>query len=371
MGPIAGTGRYPSSQGEMSYNHGILKIASMGLPFLLSLQCGNGDETRHVKSILNAKWSPSNNYISFLKQEYSYVVRKNGGCGGDVSGPEPVGPAEPVEPAAFDLYLMNPAKTLEKRIAELFLFPRDTYAWSPHGDEIFYARRLRYTSFKVLGTIDTSGHTTVIDTATSVVDIDWSPDASGVVYSAQHYYFDTFRLYITPRTGGPAHLVNDTLPGNVSAVAWSVKNQIAFEFSKGSIVYLGIIGADGSGYRIVDSLTSTYPTVDWSPDGDSLIYVDGGDSSSAQQVYLRDINSGQKHPVTHYTNPTSIYSIRFSPDGSKIGYSTRGGLSVVQPDGSGQRQIASTSSFVEASWSADATRLVYADKDSVFILQVQ
>ena len=366
-GPIAGTDRFPSSQGEMSHNHGILKIASMGLPFLLSLQCSNGDETRHVKSILNAKWSPSNNYISFLKREYSYVVPKKSGCGTDVSYPEPV----PAERPVYDLYLMSPARTLEKKIAAAFLLSNEKYAWSPHGDEISYVRRASGANFEILGMIDTSGSVTVIDSSAAVFGFDWSPDASGIVYSAQHSYLDTVRLYIAPRAGAPPHIVSDSLPGSVSAVSWSVKNLIAFELAKGSKVYLGIIGADGRGYKILDTLNYTYPTIDWSPDGNYLIYIGGGDTSLVAQIYLRDINSGQKRQVTHYTSPASIHSIMFSPDGSKIGYSTGGGLSVVQPDGFGQRQIASTSSFVEPSWSADATRLVYADKDSVFILQVQ
>jgi Tol biopolymer transport system component len=349
----------------MFHKHGILKIASMGLPFLLSLQCGNGDETRHVKSILNAKWSPGNNYISFLKQEYSYVWRSNSGCGTDIHTDEPA------PPRGYDLYLMNPARTLEKKLAAGFLFPDDNYEWSPHGNEIVFARRLGPSYFRILGTIDTSGQMTGIDTAAAVFGFDWSPDASGIVYSAQQSYLDTVRLYIAPGTGAPPHLVSDSLPGNVSAVSWSINNQIAFEVAKGSKVYLGTIGADGSGYKILDTLDFTYPTIDWSPDGNYLIYIDVEDTTLGAQIFLHDFNSDRKRQVTHYTSPTSFISIRFSPDGSKIGYSTGGGLSVVQPDGSGRRQIASTSSPVEPSWSADATRLVYADKDSVIILQVQ
>jgi Tol biopolymer transport system component len=230
---------------------------------------------------------------------------------------------------------------------------------------------MRGANFKLVGMIDTSGSVTVIDTAAAVFDFDWSPDASRIVYSAQHTYFDTVRIYIAPQTGAPPHLVSDSLPGNVSAVSWSINNQIAFELAKGSKVYLGIIGADGSGYKILDTLNFTYPTIDWSPDGNYLIYIGVGDTTLGAQIFLHDFNSDQKRQVTHYTSPTSIISIRFSPDGSKIGYSTGGTLSIVQPDGSGQRQIASTSSPVEPSWSTDATRLVYADKDSVVILQVQ
>ena len=362
---IAVRERYDSLQSAPDHNLTILKIVSIGFPLLLSLECGNEDVTVHVRYIQNAKWSPSNNHISFLKQEYSYVVRNKSGCGTEsYSG-------EPLPPPGYDLYLMNPARTLEKRIATEFLFTRDEYAWSPHGDEIFYVRRLRGAYFKILGTIDTSGSVTVIDTSAAVFDFDWSPDASGIAYSAQHSYSDTVRLYIAPPAGAPPHLVSDSLPGNVSAVSWSISNQIAFELAKGSKVYLGIIGADGSGYKILDTLNYTYPSIDWSPDGNYLIYIDGGDTSLVAQIVLRDINSGQNRQVTHYTSPTSIYSITFSPDGSKIGYSTGGGLSVVQSDGSGQRQIASTSYPVEPSWSADATRLVYAEKDSVIILRVQ
>ena len=340
----------------------------MGLPFLLSLQCGSGDETRHVKSIVNAKWSPGGKYISFLKQEYSYVVQKNSGCGTEAYNPPP---AEPVELHAYDLYVMTPARTLEKKIAAQFLFPQEAYAWSPHGDEIFYVRRLRNANFETLGTIDTSGRITAIDSSAAVFCFDWSPDASGIVYSAQHTYFDTVRIYIAPPTGAAPRLVSDSLPGNASAVSWSVKNQIAFEIARGSKVYLGTIGADGSGYKILDTMKFTYPTIDWSPDGNYLIYIDVKDTTVGAQIFLHDFNSDQKRQVTHYTSPTSFVSIRFSPDGSKIGYSTGRTLSIVQPDGSGQRQIASTSSPVEPSWSADATRLVYADKDSVIILPVQ
>jgi len=70
-----------------------------------------------------------------------------------------------------------------------------------------------------------------------------------------------------------------------------------------------ILGSDGSDHRRLTSGRSPR----WSPDGDKLVYVDGG------QIQLRWMDTGQSATLTHVTE--SPRAVTWSPDGSKLAFS--------------------------------------------------
>jgi hypothetical protein len=137
-----------------------------------------------------------------------------------------------------------------------------------------------------------------------------------------------------------------------------------------------VMNADGTGAtRIAGSSAAGDRTVDWSPDGNRLVFsrMEGG----AERIFVINRDG------TGLTQLTSLPSKnpRWSPDGSKIAFSVRSAshesyeIAVMNADGTGVRHLTSNQTDdEEPSWSPDGSRLAYhgwrLGRSRIFVIHV-
>jgi Ca2+-binding RTX toxin-like protein len=129
--------------------------------------------------------------------------------------------------------------------------------------------------------------------------------------------------------------------------------------------------ADGSGLtkltEPVDGPGSWYPASPrWSPDGSSIIFVRGGSSYTAISVMNAD-GSGQRD-IARVEATSGQYGgynwsgALFSPDGARIAVAKREGsdtgTAVMNADGSGERLLTAGQLLTPNSWSPDGNRIL-------------
>jgi Tol biopolymer transport system component len=132
---------------------------------------------------------------------------------------------------------------------------------------------------------------------------------------------------------------------------------------------LYLVGADGSGERAVIS-TSRYeaqplyydPT--WSPDGASIAVI--AEDQDESSLVLIDVSSGEARTVSD----NEAEQVAWSPDGTRLAYTTAITLGVVNVDGTGARSLLERDykkgSFDGVAWSPDGTTLGYIGCGSPF-----
>lgn len=141
------------------------------------------------------------------------------------------------------------------------------------------------------------------------------------------------------------------------------------------------INTDGTG---LTSLTNSgvYNNPQFSPDGEKVIYKSFQDDNG--EIFLMNQDGTNKQNISN--TPDNEHYAGWAPDGSMIyfesyrddGYTS---LSVVNPDGSGLREVYRRKlwfQFFYPAWSPDLTRMVFAIKtgdadyrDTIFILDME
>jgi hypothetical protein len=172
----------------------------------------------------------------------------------------------------------------------------------------------------------------------------WSPDRSLLLFNSAHLDGGTTQLYQyhletgegRKLTHGPAHHPEGTYaPDGSLAVAW-----IRIDRGK-QMAGLDIRPKGGGvGERVLEGL---YPSsVQWSPKGDSLLYVYADNRPEART----DRSEIVIQPAEPDMEPDRLARGReavFSPDGESIVYATQSGktwrLARIRPDGSGHRTL--------------------------------
>lgn len=121
------------------------------------------------------------------------------------------------------------------------------------------------------------------------------------------------------------------------------------------------IRKDGSHPR---PLTST-PEVDdafpaWSPDGRSIIFLEGNAERTVSQLWIMDRNGRHQRQLT-FDATVKDQLPDWRPDGKLIAYQAGSDIWLIRPDGSGQVNITNTPAVEEVgtAWSPDGRRIAY------------
>jgi Tol biopolymer transport system component len=179
-------------------------------------------------------------------------------------------------------------------------------AWRPDGRQVAFLSRQEGTMFAFIADADgTSVHQLPFALSTRPEDLDWSPDGTHLALGA-----DSGTAIIVADIGVDGGLIaSRQLPLRESMTAsgpkWSPDgSQLAYVSNRGTF---GILGADGSDYRMVE-LTEPHAfaeDVAWSPDGGSLVIfghglledTDTGILRNVPKVWLVDRATGEQTEV--------------------------------------------------------------------------
>jgi Tol biopolymer transport system component len=150
---------------------------------------------------------------------------------------------------------------------------------------------------------------------------------------------------------------------------------------------LGTIDVSTGGFRVIDpAMPVVYNGYDLSADGSKVTYADASGVFRGSHIWVADADGTDRVEIVHdpkpdyalppYIPPKSVTNLRFSPDGTKIAFSGRDGISngvksgpthelwVVNADGTGFREVAANPVNdrwkVAPVWSPDGTRIAYS-----------
>jgi Tol biopolymer transport system component len=125
---------------------------------------------------------------------------------------------------------------------------------------------------------------------------------------------------------------------------------------------LALVGADGSGRRVVVDAPGPQFDADWSPDGSLLTYRDSSAGVNVNdEIYVSSADGTRARNLT--ASASNEWSPVWSPDGGQIAFASdqEGELRifVMNPDGSGVRRV--TEIWGEyPTWSPDGTQIAFA-----------
>jgi WD40 repeat protein len=171
----------------------------------------------------------------------------------------------------------------------------------------------------------------------------WTPDGQWITFTRYQNNATPYRAF-SIRPDGTGENEIPLPPGAIKSVAWSPDGkQLAYARQAGSLPYLYLANADGSGER---KLCCADPiewakAPDWAPDGHALVFSHG----NAPGTIMRVNRDGSGLTIlSDCCNGSNAEQPAWSPDGTKIVFSSyRSGISwrlyTMNPDGSDVRQI--------------------------------
>jgi len=213
----------------------------------------------------------------------------------------------------------------------------------------------------VLTNLDGSAFHVVVSTDRSCCDRapTWLPAGTGLIFQEGYPYQYLYRVDLS---GSARRFITDSLP--------IVQESFAAPTHDGAWIYFGgqpdhqnwalwRARADGTGSEQVGPAVTSYD-VDWrpspSPDGTRLAYVTNRTRPDTLTISTLDIASGTVTPLG-----VPGEGVRWSPtDAGLLAYAHDGAIDLMRPDGTGQRQVSSSSVRYDVAfdWSPDGAWIV-------------
>ena len=141
-----------------------------------------------------------------------------------------------------------------------------------------------------------------------------------------------------------------------------------------TVVLFFLIAYEDNVRKLIDAIrelrgpVGTGAALAWSPDGKRIAFVRRELGGAA--VYLIRPDGSGLCRLTRFA--PSEYTPAWSPDGQRVSYSTEVGgdfdIAVVRSDGSGWSRLTRTGLDVEASWSPDGKRILFARDASIYAM---
>ena len=214
--------------------------------------------------------------------------------------------------------------------------------YAPDRNSIVYASNQNGGIFDLfLFNFDGSKLTRLTENIGNVVSPTFSPDGKTILF-ANRIGDGPTTLWTVDTTGKNPNLLYSG-PSTIVAVDWSPKgDQIAFAMSvdKPDAYEIFLMNPDGSNLRqLTRGLPGIGGSVDWSPDGKSLLIYAGAPGD--KNIFLIDVAA---ETAAQLTNGGNNGSPVFSPDGQWIAFislrnNDQADIFIMRPDGSDVRQI--------------------------------
>lgn len=229
--------------------------------------------------------------------------------------------------------------------------------WSPDGRQIAYTEN---NSLNVMREDGTQVQRVFSNSSGPVIlSFKWAPDGSRIAFRVGP---PTGTVYtIRPDGTGLATVEAPWVPtsadvNNPGEIAWSPDSRtLAYEarYSGDSVPQVYLIGADGTGRRRLTGTAGAARNPSWSPGGRRIAF------DADTRPYTINVDG------TDLRQLSTAYTVApvWSPTGQALAYRTlNGSIGVMNPDGSGRRQIvglASGESALFRSWSPDGSRIAF------------
>lgn len=214
--------------------------------------------------------------------------------------------------------------------------------YSPQGGSVVYASNQDGGYFDLfLFTFEGSQLTRLTENIGNVVSPTFSPDGKTILFANRTGDGPT-SLWTVDTTGKNPNLLYSG-PSTIVAVDWSPKgDQIAFVMASDQpgAYEVFLMNPDGSNLRqLTRGLPGIGGSVDWSPDGRSLLIYAG--SPGDKNVFMIDVGAETAAQLTSGGNNGSP---TFSPDGQWIAFislrnNDQADIFIMRPDGSDIRQV--------------------------------
>jgi Tol biopolymer transport system component len=276
----------------------------------------------------------------------------------------------------FEIDTMNPDGSDRIRLTS---GPHDlSPAWSPDGTQIVFARTdasIQRSEIFIMNS-DGSNQTRLTSGETDGSPA-WSPDGTQIVFVRliSESGLRRGQIFAINADGRNPRRLTDSGESDYSPV-WSPDGAM-IAFTRGNLVSLVVMNADGSNQR---AISSSYSPVTWSPDSSKLAfanifygYPDG----------IVVVNADGTSPRPIATPPSFGYEAfpSWSPSGSKITFTRFDDCDeelvncgsqqvwVVDSDGRNPTKLIDYSAgFEAANWSPDGTRIIFSDGDDILVV---
>jgi hypothetical protein len=253
----------------------------------------------------------------------------------------------------------------------------DIRAWSPTTDELVLIMPAAARAADEIGRIaivrPDGSLARIFDLPGRLVPhaVDWAPDGSRLALAAvaQEAGEPVTELWVAQAADGDAHLLISARGAEINVVRWSPEGTrlafVALDRASGEAA-LNVIRVDGSDSVVLSDAFPLSGSIDWSPDGDRLVFA----REVSEQSDLFTIGSDGSDLVRLTNDPLDDLHPRWSQDGHEIAFERRemrsdgtGGRSetwVIKADGSNEQMV--LDDWLGAGWGFAPERTLEPDR---------